>query len=215
MAASSRQFPGRLASVRDRGTPVRRLQVTPAAPPAPPVAVPAPASSLSPSNAEKVKTRRVAADQRDATARKAVWEKCHGTTSTHLQKLQVNNKIREIAKDSNCRLERPWLQFEDYARTALVTEVQQHPEVGAKYGLTKADCTLLIKTICRDYCRNRGASERRRVRRSEAADPSEGGLRPRESGDDLFLGREEDDGYLSLGARSQLMASIVAAASGL
>ena len=93
-----------------------------------------------------------------------MWEKCHGATSTHLQKLQINNKIRAIARESNRRLERPWMQFDDFTRAALVAEVQRHPDVGAKYGLTKDDCNLLIKTICRDYCRNRGASERRRLK---------------------------------------------------
>ena len=57
----------------------------------------------------------------------------------------------------------------------MVNEIHRHADIGVRYGLTKSDVTLMMKTICRDCGRNTRTSERnvKSGKRPKSQSPSE------------------------------------------
>lgn len=84
------------------------------------------------------------------------------------------------------------MSFAGIVRASLVHEMHRHAGIGVRYSLTKSDVMLMVKTICRDYGRNTGTSERnvKSGKRPKSKSPSESpAARPTPSANDLTPSR--------------------------
>ena len=119
--------------------------------------------------AQLARVRRIAQDKREQRQRATIWQKC-GATS-HLEKIAINGKIRDMASAHGFPLRRPWGSFPEEVRVALRNQLCRDPELGVRYDLSKRESELMLKTICRDVGRNKGASRRNALRKAQVAGP--------------------------------------------
>ena len=119
--------------------------------------------------AQRARVRRIAQEKREQRQRAAIWQKC-GATS-HLDKLAINGRIRDMASTHGFPLRMPWGSFREEARVALRDQLCRDPELGVRYGLSKRESELVLKTICRKVGRTKCASRRNAIRKARAADP--------------------------------------------
>ena len=119
-----------------------------------------------------MKAKRKTQGCKDKLQCQAIWKK--SGAATQLQKLQINGRTCDVCVHFEYPLRKAWMPFAEDLRVLLVHEVGRHADIRVRYGLTKSDVTL-VKTICRDYGRNPGTSERnvKSGKRPKSKSPSE------------------------------------------
>lgn len=128
--------------------------------------------------AQQARPRRVARDYKEKSQRKAIWEKCGA--ASRLEKRAINGKIRDAAAKYGYPLRKSWGSFDGKVRAALTYQVRRDLELGARYGLSKNDVELMLRTICRNHGRNKGAAKRKALKKAAGAggDNSDGDYLP-------------------------------------